>query len=401
MIATTGARDSVLRPDPAPGLDARPLRVVLVNYGHHREITRTADLLDRYETLTGWAEGLTSWGAHVVVVQGFGHHEVVERGGIRYEFVAGRFAPSLSPYRIPRGLHHAIRRQRPDVVHMNGLLYPLQAWALRRQLPRATVLVGQFHAEGRRRGVVGRAQRWGLRAFDGFLFTSAAQARPWRREGFIQTGQPVFEVVEGSTFFQRQDRPVARERSGWQGSPILLWVGNLNLNKDPMTVLAGFEGLLKRRPRARLYMVYAGSELLPRVQERLETRPRLSQAVTLVGAVPHAELEDLFNSADYFVLGSHHESAGYALIEALACGVVPVVSDIPSFRKVTRGGALGALWPPGDTGALGRALSEVVEKPLEPLSRSARRYFEEHLSYRAIGRDALTAYRALHWERSR
>ena len=60
-------------------------------------------------------------------------------------------------------------------------------------------------------------------------------------------------------------------------------------------------------------------------------------------------------AADVFVLGSHREGSGYSLIEALACGLPPVVTDIPSFRSLTAAGAVGALWPCGDARALGDA----------------------------------------------
>ena len=55
-----------------------------------------------------------------------------------------------------------------------------------------------------------------------------------------------------------------------------------------------------------------------------------------------------------FVSGSHSEGSGYALIEAMSAGVVPVVTDIPSFRAIA--GDCGARWPPGDAGAFADAL---------------------------------------------
>ncbi len=61
-------------------------------------------------------------------------------------------------------------------------------------------------------------------------------------------------------------------------------------------------------------------------------------------------------AADLFVLGSHREGSSFALIEALATGLTPVVTDIPSLRALTGNGAVGALWPCGDAGALDDAL---------------------------------------------
>ena len=56
--------------------------------------------------------------------------------------------------------------------------------------------------------------------------------------------------------------------------------------------------------------------------------------VTLVGRVDRDELPNYYGAADVFVSGSHYEGSGYALIEAMSAGVVPVVTDIPSFRAI-------------------------------------------------------------------
>ncbi len=50
-----------------------------------------------------------------------------------------------------------------------------------------------------------------------------------------------------------------------------------------------------------------------------------------------------YNSADYFVLGSHYEGSGFSLVEAMSCGVIPIVTDIPSFRMMTNNGKIGTL----------------------------------------------------------
>jgi len=154
-----------------------------------------------------------------------------------------------------------------------------------------------------------------------FFFTSQEQAQDWQLAGIIRPRQPVFEVMEGSTTFLPSDRLSARQRTGLHGEPLFLWVGRLDRNKDPLTVLAGFELALPALPKARLAMIYHTDELLPAVQARLAANPSLGAAVTLVGRVPHDQIEPYFHSADYFVLGSHSEGSGYALVEAMACGV--------------------------------------------------------------------------------
>ena len=109
------------------------------------------------------------------------------------------------------------------------------------------------------------------------------------------------------------------------------------------------------------------------VQQWLNTNPVAAAQVTLIGSLPHAELEDIYNSADLFLLGSHQESCGYAVLEALACGVMPVVTDIPSFRVLTGNGSVGGLWPVGNADALARVLKNVIRICATPQQEKSAR----------------------------
>jgi glycosyltransferase involved in cell wall biosynthesis len=185
---------------------------------------------------------------------------------------------------------------------------------------------------------------------------------------------------------------VARELTGINGSPALLWVGRLIANKDPLTVLAGFERIIPSCPDARLTMVFGSDDLLPQVKAKLEAVPALACRVRLIGFVPHAELPAYYSAADIFVLGSHHEGSGYALIEACACGTVPVVTSIPSFRTITGAGARGVLWPPDDEVRLAQALLDVASRDLASLRIDVTTHFERELSWPAVARRALEIY---------
>jgi glycosyltransferase involved in cell wall biosynthesis len=103
----------------------------------------------------------------------------------------------------------------------------------------------------------------------------------------------------------------------------------------------------------------------------------------------------MLRAADFLVLGSHSEGSGYAVIEALACGTTPLVTDIPSLRRITGDGAVGALSPPGDADAMARALVEWSRKPRAELRHAAREHFERALSVSAIGQQLRAAYGAV------
>jgi glycosyltransferase involved in cell wall biosynthesis len=355
------------------------VRIVYLNYAFDREISAPEDLLARYVTVSGYAEALSAASVQVTVLQRFHRDARFERNGVTYVFHADRLGPHLGRWEIPVALHRAAAREAPELVHANGLTFPLQLRALRAALPSETALVVQDHAGAPSRRL--RAlEAWCLRPIDAFLFTTREQAAPWVAEQVIT--KPVYEILEGSTRFRRRDRAAARARTGMIGSPVVLWVGRLIALKDPLAVVRGFLEVVRDAPGARLYMVYSADALAREIPQH--------PAVTLLGARPHGELEDIYNSADYFVSGSHSESGGYALLEAMACGVVPVVSNIPSFRRIT--GESGELWAPGDSAAFAAAFRRAMARPVEEASLATAADFEQRFSFTAIARESVRVY---------
>ena len=90
--------------------------------------------------------------------------------------------------------------------------------------------------------------------------------------------------MEASTLMVPEARGTARSACGLLGSPAVLWVGRLNADKDPLTVLAGFERALDGLPAATLTMIYSEEDQLAAVRERVE-RCRPSPATSLIGRV--------------------------------------------------------------------------------------------------------------------
>ena len=362
----------------------KPPSVVQVNYAFDKGLTDPDELLDRYFTLTGWSDSLLRAGAaSVTVVQRFSRDARVVRNGVVYAFRRSAMRATVAECRA-------------DVAHVNGLSFPIQTWLLRRSLERSCAIVVQNHADG---GPIGRAPLFRLRgraargAVDAWLFAADEHAALWRQAGFLAANQPAYQVMEASTRLQPVTRDAARAGSGVHGSPAILWVGRLNANKDPLTVLDGFEQSLRDLPGATLTMVYSEDDLLDAVRQRIQRSPALGERVRLIGSVSHGLMASFYSAADLFVVGSHHEGSGYSLMEACACGAVPVVTSIPTFRLLTGGGSVGALWTAGDADACARALAGAGRRDLHLERERVADHFSRELSWDAVGRRAMEIYR--------
>jgi glycosyltransferase involved in cell wall biosynthesis len=110
-------------------------------------------------------------------------------------------------------------------------------------------------------------------------------------------------------------------------------------------------------------------------------------------------MEATFNSADILLQASLREFSGCAVLEAMACGVIPIVSDIPSFRVMTECGRFGALFPVGDSAALARKLVDLPLESIERRSLAIRAHFEQRLSFDAMARQLVPIYQEMYTER--
>jgi len=267
---------------------------------------------------------------------------------------------------------------------VHGLGFPRHVLGLSASAPGIPMIL-QDHADGLPRMWRRPLYRRAMAAAAGLAFCAAGQARSFIAAGLVHRRTQLHEIPESTSRFSPGDRRLARSATGVEGDPAVLWVGHLDANKDPLTVLAGISAAARALPRLRLYCCFGEAPLLPAVKARIASDARLQGRVQLLGCVPRERIELMMRAADLFVLGSHREGSGYALIEALACGLAPVVTDIPSFRALTGAGTVGRLWPCDDAAALCSALRSMARRTGPELRGAVRAHFERELSFDALG----------------
>jgi glycosyltransferase involved in cell wall biosynthesis len=374
------------------------LRVVQVSFYVDPQRRDAETLLREWPTLAKVAAAVARAGVNVTIVQASDRRDTVYRDGIPFHFVDDTRA---APVRLPLGLRWPRRPRRilqlvasllPDVVHVHGFQYPVAIRQLVRRMRGVPVLV-QDHASTVPPPARRAVWRWACAGVAAVAFTARAQAVPFKQAGVLRHDMPTFEVLEGSSDFTPGDRDLARRHAGTSGTPSYLWTGHLDANKDPLTVLEAFSLAAPRLPEARLWCCFAKAPLLEAVRRRVAADTVLANRVTLLGFRPHVELEQYFRAADFFVQMSHREGSGYAVIEALACGATPLVSDIAPLRRVV--GSAGSLTPVGDAAALADAMVTWAGRDASELRRAARARFDEVLTFDTIGRDLRHAYESM------
>ena len=359
------------------------LKLIDLVYHSHHEITDAALVIEKHRPASGFAEYLDG-SIDIEFIKHLDYQGSQHVNGIRYRFFKKRKNGFLN---IPFATHRYIKQQNPDIIIVEGLIFPLQLIALKLKMRKDCWFIAQHHGEKPFKGLKRIFQKTADYFIDTYLFTSTENADEWISKNIIRDKNKCKALQEASTDFVRQDKQVGFERTAIKGSPIFLWVGRLDQNKDPLTLLKGFGSYLKNAAGAKLYMIFQTEELLYEVKKMIAENALLQNSVVLVGKVEHADLPYWFSAADFFVSASHKEGSGYALIEAMACGCIPVVSDIPSFRKITGEGEAGILFPPGNVEALELALKNTGRINIPAQSKKISEYFQSRLSYKNIADD--------------
>lgn len=200
-----------------------------------------------------------------------------------------------------------------------------------------------------------------------------------------------------------QDRERQRSLQGTfgirSGDEVLIAVGRLDHQKNPMLLLDSFAKVHSARPNTRLIVVGDGvlrSALVARAQTL-----GLNGSVVFAGLRSAAEVADLLRLADAFLLSSAYEGMPMSLLEALGCGVPVVTTKVGEVTRVVHHGLNGQVVEDHSAEAFARAILELLSKRDAyrgtPCTEAVRHYVPREVlapvyqNYRALaGRAQLT-----------
>ena len=150
-----------------------------------------------------------------------------------------------------------------------------------------------------------------------------------------------------------EQRARARRALGLDdGEVAALFVGQLEERKDPLGAIAAVEAA--RAGGADIVLLLAGGGPLED-----EVHAKRGPGVRPLGH--RGDMEDLYIAADIFLMPSRREGMSFALLEAMAHGLAPVVSDGPGHEETV--GSAGVLFPAGDRGAMADGLTALAVDP--------------------------------------
>lgn len=136
-------------------------------------------------------------------------------------------------------------------------------------------------------------------------------------------------------------------------------VGRLSPEKNYRGLVDAFASLLQDIPNARLILIGDGSEAHPLQQQAKQLG--MEHACMFLGA--QTDVQAWMGAMDVFALNSFTEGLSMTLLEACACGVPSVATDVGGNREIVRTNQTGILIPGENLHALSDAMRNLYINP--------------------------------------
>jgi glycosyltransferase involved in cell wall biosynthesis len=151
------------------------------------------------------------------------------------------------------------------------------------------------------------------------------------------------------------DQQVARLVGADEGRLNILHVGSTIPRKRIDVLLQVFAEIKKESPEAMLLRV--GGPLTVD-QQAIARQSRVEDSIVTLPFLTDRQLAAIYRRSTLLLLPSEREGFGLPLLEAMACGLPVVASDIPALREIGRDAALYS--PTGDIQALSRQAIKLI-----------------------------------------
>ena len=322
------------------------------------------------------------WRVSVIALSGAGGAQAEALADAGITFIRLRMRKGIAD---PRGwlrFHRWLARETPDILHAH---LPHATWMARWSrlgLPSLTI-VDTLHSSST--GSLGR--HIGYRLSDWLSETVTAVSQPVR-EAHLAAGlvspwklTVVPNGVDTAALMpDRGIRDAVRKELGLGDEFLWIASGRLEPVKDYATLL---RAMLQLPPHARLLIAGSGSQ--GEELRGLASRLGLDGRVRFLGFV--REIEPLLQAADAAVLSSRWEGLPMGLLEAAACALPAVATDVPGTREVVVDGQTGFLAQPGSALAFENAMASLMhteQMQRKAMGQQARNQVIERFSLEAV-----------------
>jgi glycosyltransferase involved in cell wall biosynthesis len=330
------------------------------------------------------AKGLAQrgWRVSVVALTGSGGNAAAELTAAGVSFLSFKMRKGLAD---PRGwirFNRWLRKEMPDVVHAH---LPHATWFARWSRLGAPVRVVLDTLHSSSTGTAGRRAGycWSNWLPDKVTAVSQAVAETHLSARMVSRGKLAVVSNGVDVEYLRPDsaaRKSLREELGINDEFLWFAAGRLEPVKDYPTLLRALALMPDR-----LQLAIAGSGVLDAELRLLVTHLGLQNRVRFLGF--ETDVRRWLQAADGFVLSSRVEGLPMVLLEAAACELPAVATDVPGTREAIVDGETGWLAAADDAAALSAKMTILMQTEPEArnaMAKQARHFIVERFSLKAV-----------------
>jgi len=176
---------------------------------------------------------------------------------------------------------------------------------------------------------------------------------------------------------------------------IVLYTGRLDSRKGVVDLISSAKFVCENYPEVKFILTGKGPNR-EYIQRRISNL-NLKGNVTLVGYVSREEMLRLYQSSTMYVLPSYYEGLPTTLLEAMACGLPSIATNVDGSSEVISHGKNGLLVPPKCPKALSEGIQELLEnKPKrEDIGFCGREHVRNNYDWSKIADNAATIYNSI------
>ncbi len=300
-----------------------------------------------------------------------GHPAVINRhslGWHQYPAATARFSERLGQIQ-------------PDLVHAGPIHLSAAISALAGYHPLVSMSWGSDLLWEARKPWVILLARYTLKRSDAFVGDCQAVKHAAVRLGMDAERVVLFPWGTDLEHYSPGSGEWLRQELGWQDQFVLISTRTFEPLYGVDVIVKAFMQAAKRHRELRLLLLGEGSQRS--LFEKWLAEAGFADRAHFVGTIGKERLPDYYRAADLYLSASHSDGSSVSLLEAMACGLPALVSDIPGNREWVEPGVNGWWFESGEIDSLVAGIQRAIENRdrLDDIGQAGRHVVEDRADW--------------------
>ena len=282
----------------------------------------------------------------------------------------------LDYFRLKQDFSRIVDDIQPDVIHAGPVQRVAFLAALNGFHPLVTMSWGFDMVQDAGRNLFWKwITRYVLKKSDWLVADCFTVKHIAAKFGFDTKRSTIFPWGVDTALFTPDFRDMARKAVGYENAFLIIHTRSWEPRYGVDIALQGFKKAVEANGDIHMLMLGGGSQ-----SDQIHAfvkKNGLSQNVHFIGYCPNDELVRYYRAGDVYLSASHVDGSSVALLESMACGCVPLVSDIPSNLEWVKNGETGFVFQDGSASNLSNVIIQAAKTDLRTLRHTAREKIEQ------------------------